>query len=106
MSICARLYVEAFLEHVEPGAQPPPAQRLIGRAELDAVRLTLEIVREEQRNDRGRREAHAAQIAVVIIECRDRGRDPGAKLRAVSQLVGDQDLRLEIAAARENYREL
>ncbi len=78
----------------------------MGGAELEAVGFAFEIVGECQRKAERRKpwrsRRGAANITVVVVEQRERGGQLRTELRAVSDLVRNQLLGVEVASTVED----
>src|SRR5205807_9230642 len=97
------LGVNALPQQVVAGVQPPPVEQLIGAAELEAVGVAFDVVLKVDRirkdvRGRGWRRRGAAQSAVVVVEGRERAREPRGKLGAVARLIGHERLGAEARA--------
>jgi hypothetical protein len=70
------LHVQAFFQEIVAQVQRPAIEHLPVGSDLRAIRVTLEVVLEEERNDCRRRQALRADIGVLVVERRDGARDP------------------------------
>src|SRR5579863_6154418 len=101
----ARSHVQALAQIVVAGVHGPEIEWPAAGADFDTVRMPLEIVGKEERQDGLRSEARTAHNPVAVVESRHGSRDGRGEETLVTDLIGRDILGTEGAASLQ-HREL